>query len=93
MSVAATPRGNLVIRKLHPHIERVVGMPAEEGRALVKELIDWCTRSEYVYRHRWQKHDLVMWDNRCALHRATLIPEKEHRIMHRTTVAGEGPVQ
>ena len=74
------------------HIERIVGMPAEEGRALVAELIDWCTRPEYVYQHAWRQYDLVMWDNRCALHRATVIPEKERRIMHRTTVAGEGPV-
>lgn len=74
------------------HIERIVGMPVDEGRALVNELVDWCTRSEYVYRHRWQQHDLVMWDNRCVLHRATLIPENERRVMHRTTVAGVDPV-
>ena len=75
------------------HIERVIGMPVEEGRALVAELIDWCTRPEYVYRHVWRQYDLVMWDNRCALHRATVIPEKERRIMHRTTIAGEGAVR
>ena len=34
-----------------------------------------------------------MWDNRCALHRATRIPETEPRLMHRTTVAGSGPVE
>ncbi len=61
-------------------------------RRMAKELIDWCTRPEYVYTHRWQRHDLVMWDNRCALHRATAIPAKEKRIMHRTTIAGQGPV-
>lgn len=74
------------------HIESIVGMPVEEGRALVDELIDWCTRPEYVYRHRWRRFDLVMWDNRCALHRATVIPTQARRIMHRTTIAGEGPV-
>jgi alpha-ketoglutarate-dependent 2,4-dichlorophenoxyacetate dioxygenase len=74
------------------HIERVVGMDAEAGRALKHELLDWCTRPEFVYRHRWRRHDLVMWDNRCALHRATNIPVHERRIMHRTTVAGAGPV-
>lgn len=74
------------------HIESIVGMPVEEGRLLAKELIDRCTRPEYVYTHRWQRHDLVMWDNRCVLHRATAIPAKEKRIMHRTTIAGEGPV-
>ena len=74
------------------HIESIVGMPVEEGRLLAKELIDWCTRPEYVYTHRWQQHDLVMWDNRCALHRATTVPAKKKRIMHRATIAGEGPV-
>jgi len=74
------------------HIERIAGMPVEEGRALVAELIDWCTRPDYVYQHAWRQYDLVMWDNRCALHRATIIPGKERRIMHRTTIAGEGPV-
>ncbi len=74
------------------HIESIVGMPVEEGRLLVKELINWCTRPEYVYTHRWQRHDLIMWDNRCVLHRATALPPKQKRIMHRTTIAGEGPV-
>ena len=74
------------------HIERIDGMPVEEGRALVAELIEWCTRPEYVYRHRWRQYDLVMWDNRCTLHRATAIPTPEPRLMHRATIAGEGPV-
>ena len=74
------------------HIECIEGMPVEEGRALVAELIEWCTRPEYVYRHRWSRYDLVMWDNRCALHRATVIPTTEPRLMHRATIAGEGPV-
>ena len=75
------------------HIERMVGMPIEEGRIYVKELIDWCTRPEYVYTHRWQQHDLLMWDNRCVLHRASSVPAKQKRVMHRTTVAGEGLVE
>jgi alpha-ketoglutarate-dependent taurine dioxygenase len=74
------------------HIESIVGMPVEEGRLLAKELIDWCTRPEYVYTHQWQKNDLIMWDNRCVLHRATSVPSMHKRIMHRTTIVGEGPV-
>jgi alpha-ketoglutarate-dependent taurine dioxygenase len=74
------------------HIESIVGMPVEEGRLLAKELIDWCTRPEYIYTHRWQQNDLIMWDNRCVLHRATSVPSMHKRIMHRTTIAGEGPV-
>lgn len=74
------------------HIERIEGMPVEEGRKLAEELIEWCARPEFVYIHHWQPFDAVMWDNRSALHRATAIPATQRRIMHRTTIAGEGPV-
>lgn len=75
------------------HIERIETMAVEEGRRLAEELIEWCTRPEFVYQHEWRQHDLVMWDNRCALHCVTHIPTHARRIMHRTTVAGEGPVE
>ncbi len=74
------------------HIESIVGMPVDEGRQLATELIEWCTQPEYVYSHRWEQDDLVLWDNRCTLHRATVIPEREIRRAHRTTVKGEGAV-
>jgi alpha-ketoglutarate-dependent 2,4-dichlorophenoxyacetate dioxygenase len=75
------------------HIESINGMPIEEGRRLAEELIAWCTRPEYIYAHEWATHDLVMWDNRCALHRASVIPQREVRRAHRTTVVGEGSVE
>ena len=74
------------------HIEHIEAMAVEEGRALVAGLIEWCTRPGYVYQHRWRQHDLVMWDNRCVLHRVSAIPTAEPRLMHRATIAGEGPV-
>jgi alpha-ketoglutarate-dependent taurine dioxygenase len=96
------PANHPLVRSDHPsgeaslfvsgHIERIVGMDRDASLALKQELIDWCTRPGYVYRHQWRKHDLVMWDNRCALHRATNIPTTEPRLMHRTTIAGQGPV-
>jgi alpha-ketoglutarate-dependent 2,4-dichlorophenoxyacetate dioxygenase len=55
---------------LASHIERVDGMPLDEGRALVEELIAFATTPERVYRHEWRPHDLVIWDNRCTMHRA-----------------------
>jgi alpha-ketoglutarate-dependent 2,4-dichlorophenoxyacetate dioxygenase len=48
----------------------VIGMPAEEGRALVDELITFATQPEFIYRHKWQVGDLVIWDNR--MHHARL---------------------
>ena len=73
------------------HIASIEGMPVDEGRRLAEELVAWCTREAYVYKHRWRQDDVVMWDNRCALHRAAHIPVSEVRVAHRTTVAGDGP--
>jgi len=74
------------------HASHIVGMPEEEGRALLKELLDFATREEFTYLHHWTVGDLVTYDNRAALHRARPYAISEHpRVLHRTTVAGEGP--
>ena len=74
------------------HAQEVVGMPRAEGRALLDELTAFCTQPRFVYSHAWREHDLVIWDNRCALHRATTFDKtKYRRKLHRTTVAGTGP--
>ena len=51
------------------HACEIVGMPSAEARVLIRELLEPATRPELVYTHRWQVGDLVMWDNRCMLHR------------------------
>jgi alpha-ketoglutarate-dependent 2,4-dichlorophenoxyacetate dioxygenase len=74
------------------HASHIIGMPVEESRALLRELIDLSTRPDNVYRHVWTVGDLVMWDNRCMLHRGRPWDGKKYRrVMHRTTVAGVGP--
>ena len=74
------------------HAQEIVGMPRDEGRALLDELTEHCTQPQFVYSHPWRVHDLVIWDNRCALHRATTFDKtKYRRKMHRTTVAGTAP--
>jgi len=74
------------------HACEIVGMPTAEARALLRELREAATRAELVYTHRWRVGDLVMWDNRCTLHRGRPWDESRYRrIMHRTTVAGVGP--
>jgi alpha-ketoglutarate-dependent 2,4-dichlorophenoxyacetate dioxygenase len=71
------------------HAQEVVGMEKAAGKALLDELTEWCTQPQFVYSHAWRQHDLVIWDNRCALHRATTFDKtKYRRKMHRTTVAG-----
>ena len=72
---------------LASHASHVIGMPVEEGRALLADLITFATQPRFVYRHRWQAGDLVIWDNRCTLHRATPYPASGHiRDMRRTTI-------
>ena len=74
------------------HACEIVGMPTAEARALLRELLQAATRPELVYTHRWAPGDLVMWDNRAVLHRGRPWDENRYRrVMHRTTVAGDGP--
>ncbi len=74
------------------HASHIEGMLVEEGRAILKELLEIATRPENVYQHHWRQHDLVIWDNRCLLHRGRPWDSTRYpRIMHRTTVAGDGP--
>jgi alpha-ketoglutarate-dependent 2,4-dichlorophenoxyacetate dioxygenase len=77
---------------LGAHASHIVGWPVDEGRALLKELTDFTTQKRFCHAHQWRQGDLVIWDNRCLLHRATPYDNVRHqRLMQRTTVAGEGP--
>lgn len=70
------------------------GMKQEEGASLHSHLVDIVENSSFQYKHRWEKGDLVMWDNRCLLHRA--IPydmNKYRRVFRRTTVAGSSAIK
>lgn len=73
---------------LASHASHVIGWPADEGRALIEELMAFATQPQFVLQHRWRVHDLVMWDNRCTMHRGREYDDlKYRRVMHRTTVA------
>ena len=75
---------------LGAHASHVVGLPMDEGRALLAELLAHVTRPEFCYRHEWTEGDLVIWDNRCVLHRATPFDAaRDKRLMQRTTIAGD----
>lgn len=68
------------------------GMPAEESRPILEFLFHHCVRPEFVYRHRWQVHDLLIWDNSCTLHFAVADYDlSTPRRLHRVTVAGGAP--
>jgi len=75
---------------LASHASHVVGWPVEKGRKLVDDLLEFATQPQFVYRHRWTEGDLIVWDNRCTMHRATPYDEMGvRRILHRTTVSDE----
>lgn len=83
-------RHSLVIGATADHVE---GMDVEEGRALLKDLLDRSTAPDRVYRHQWTVGDMVIWDNRGVLHRACPYDATSARDMHRTTLAGDEPIQ
>jgi alpha-ketoglutarate-dependent 2,4-dichlorophenoxyacetate dioxygenase len=69
------------------YASHIVGMAVAEGQALLAELIEFATQPQFVYRHKWQVGDLVIWDNRCTMHRATPFAATDHvRDMRRTTI-------
>ncbi len=71
---------------------RIVDLPEDESRDLLNQLFDHSTRPRLVYRHRWQPHDLIFWDNRSLMHLATGCPDHLRRHLYRTTVRGSVPV-
>ncbi|MFI1235688.1 TauD/TfdA dioxygenase family protein [Nocardia salmonicida] len=73
--------------------DHVVGMPADESRALLDGLLGRCTAPDRVYRHTWAVGDTVIWDNRGVIHRAAPYPAGSPREMLRTTVLGEEPIE
>ncbi len=73
--------------------DHVVGMSREDGRSLLDDLLARATVPERVYRHEWQVGDVVIWDNRGVLHRASPYDPSSPRDMHRTTFAGDEPIQ
>ncbi len=74
---------------LSSHITSIKNMSLERSRKKVNDLIKTCAIPANVYRHEWQQDDLIIWDNRCVMHRSTGVPYKEVRRTHRTTVRCE----
>ncbi len=76
---------------LSSHIGTILGWPMPEARAFIRDLVEHATAPGFVYVHRWQPFDLVIWDNRQTMHRVRRFDANEVRDMRRTTVAGDGP--
>lgn len=100
---AAVPPVRQQLVRVHPetgekalyiasHASHIDGWPEAEGRALLAELMAFATNERFVYTHRWTAGDLLLWDNRCTMHRGRPFDyAREDRYLIRTTIAGDGP--
>jgi taurine dioxygenase len=87
----ATGRKALYISR--NRMDHIVGMDRDEGHRLIDDLMAHAIQPRFVYRHKWRAGDLVIWDNRCLMHKANGdYPEGMHRFMRRIIVMGDVPV-
>lgn len=98
--MAAMPEATHPLVRVHPvtgrkalylnpnRMDRIVGLDLAESDRLLDALIGHATQPKHQYRHVWQAGDIVIWDNRCTLHKANAdYPDGERRLMHRVVVA------
>jgi taurine dioxygenase len=79
-------KGLYLGRRRNAYVE---GMGLAESEALLDEVWDYATRDELTWYNRWRVGDVVLWDNRCTMHRRDPFDAATRRIMHRTQMKGE----
>ena len=99
----ATPPVDHPVVRTHPetgrkslflgdHAESIVGMPYDEGRELIETLNALAVHRDLTYEHRWTPHELIVWDNRCTMHKATSYDAAtQRRVIRRCTIVGDVP--
>ena len=85
-----TGRKSLFISSIYN--DEVEGMDEAAGRKLIEELSDFAAQPKYMYRHVWEPHDVLMWDNRCTVHARTDFDPNERRLMRRITLKSEAVI-
>ena len=73
------------------HASHIVGQPVPASRKLLRRLTDQSAQPPRTWKHQWSPGDLVIWDNRCVLHRGHAFDRQQARVIVRTTVAGDAP--
>lgn len=73
-------------------VSRILGLPAIESRRLLDELETFATQPRFIYSHAWCQGDVLVWDNRCTLHRSMAFDSRAERVLHRVRVRGEVPL-
>ena len=86
-----TGRTSLYISPIYN--DAVEGLNATEARRLIADLAAFAADPRFVYRHRWETDDVLLWDNRCTMHQVTPHDPRERRVMHRTTIVGTETVR
>ncbi len=89
--VRTLPRTGRKSIYLSSHAGAILGWQLPEARLLLRDLTEHATQRQFVYSHRWQVNDLVMWDNRQTMHRGRPFPAEEVRDVRRTTIKGIAP--
>lgn len=101
--VCASPGASHPLVRTHPETGRnclylgrrvkayVVGLPLEESEALLDELWAHAAQPQFAWHHEWQPGDVVMWDNRCVMHRRDPFDARARRILHRVVIKGTRP--
>ena len=75
---------------LSSHIGKIKNWIRPDSMCFIDDLIEYATKDEFIYVHKWVQNDLIIWDNRQTMHRARAYDDlTEHRDMRRTTVLGE----
>ncbi len=85
-----TRRKSLYISPIYN--DEIEGMSPDAAKRLVAELAEFAGQRQFVYRHRWEPDDVLIWDNRCTMHQVTPFDPRERRVLHRTTIVGDSPV-
>ena len=75
-------------RRLNAYVD---GLPVPESEALLEDIWAHTMQPKFVYEHRWKAGDVVMWDNRCVMHRREAFDDSTRRVMHRTQLKGDRP--
>jgi alpha-ketoglutarate-dependent 2,4-dichlorophenoxyacetate dioxygenase len=90
--VRANPRTGAKNHYVGSHAKAVPGWDEEASRSLIDDLLERATQTEFVYAQDWRPGEVVVWDNRCLLHRgAGYDADKYRRRMRQTRVCGAGP--
>lgn len=90
--VRVIPESGRIALLIGNHATHVIGWPLEDGQKFLDEINAFATQPQFMYTHKWRLGDLVIWDNRCTLHRATRYDLFKHkRDMRRTTINEYGP--